>query len=298
MSKQPSFSTKISLSLAKKLRNDLEDQGFTFSKPPYTLFSAKKEGVSLSLYESGALVVQGKEKEPFIEFYLEPEILKDFSYTNPLVGVDFHPRLGVDEAGKGDFFGPLCVTCLYADKQGIEKLIALGVKDSKRLTDKKIITLGEKLEANFTTSTLKLFPLKYNELYSRFKNLNRMLAWGHATVLGDLFQKTGCKKAILDKFGPDAYVESALKYKGISLDLTQITKGEQDPVVAAASIIARMSFVKGIDSLSKEIGVELPKGANHGIIEVGKRLVAMHGEAILEKAGKLHFKTKNQIINS
>src|SRR5690348_5948122 len=97
------FTTKIDLSLAPKLEEDLKAQGFILSKPPYTLFSAKKKGVSCTLYESGSLMVQGKEMDSFMEFYLEPEILHSFTYSHPEAHLDLKPHIGMDEAGKGDF---------------------------------------------------------------------------------------------------------------------------------------------------------------------------------------------------
>src|SRR5580693_626798 len=103
------FVATIDLALADKLREDLVGQGFELTKPPYTLFSAQKTGVSCTLYTSGKLTVQGKGKDEFIAFYLEPEILKKLAYTHPELGVDMTARIGIDEAGKGDFFGPLCI---------------------------------------------------------------------------------------------------------------------------------------------------------------------------------------------
>lgn len=296
MNKPATFSTTINLSLASKLKQDLKDQGFEFTSPTHTLFSARKPGVSLTLYKSGSLVVQGREKNSFIEFYLEPEILKDFTYTNPLAALDFTPRIGMDEAGKGDYFGPLCVVSLYADKEGINTLVGWGVKDSKTFSDKKILQLGRKIQKEFQISTVKLFPTKYNDLYEKFKNLNKMLAWAHATALTSLHEKTHCKEAILDKFGPDSLVESVLNYKNVSLNLVQRTKGESDVVVAAASIIARCEFLWGMGKLSEEMELDLPKGANNGIISTGKQLVRKHGPEILRKVAKLHFKTTDQIL--
>src|SRR3990167_3452703 len=115
------FTTKIDLKLAQQLENDLLEQGFELSKPPYTLFSAKKKGVSCTLYESGSLIVQGKEMASFMEFYLEPIILKQFTYSHSASYLDLTPRIGMDEAGKGDFFGPLCIAALFADSEGIPK---------------------------------------------------------------------------------------------------------------------------------------------------------------------------------
>src|SRR5437899_709139 len=121
MNKPACFSTKIDLSLKEKLQSDLESQGFEISHPPYTLFSAKKKGISCTLYESGSLTVQGKDKEEFIEFYLEPEILKEFKFSNPEVHLDLTDRMGLDEAGKGDFFGPLCIAAVFANGEMIKE---------------------------------------------------------------------------------------------------------------------------------------------------------------------------------
>jgi ribonuclease HIII len=292
-----SFVTTIDLSLADKLKNDLLDQGFELSIPPYTLFSAKKQGVSLTLYTSGKLMVQGKGKEEFIAFYLEPEILKNLSYTHPHLDADLTPRIGIDEAGKGDFFGPLCIAGVYADKDGVQKLIEIGVRDSKTMQDKVIIAMASRIRSLFPHSIVRLHPLKYNELYDKFKNLNHLLAWGHATAIEELVQSTGCKKVIIDQFASEHVVENALKRKHLEVDLAQRHRGEEDPVVAAASILARAAFVEGIDQLGKMIGTTLPKGANSMVIAAAKKIVAQHGQEILKKLGKLHFKTLEQIIN-
>jgi ribonuclease HIII len=289
------FTTKVDVSLKDKLKKDLEEQGFSFSKPPYTIFSAKKPGISCSLYESGSLVIQGKNKDDFIEFYIEPEILKKLSYTYANLDVDFTPRIGVDEAGKGDFFGPLCIAGLYADKEGVDKLLSLGIKDSKKISDKKILELAKEIR-KFPNSVIRLFPLKYNELYSRFNNLNSLLGWGHATVISDLYAKTRCDKAIIDQFAGKHVVENALKKKQITIDLDQRHKGEEDPVVAGASVLARAGFLEGLESLGKEINFQLPKGASSLVIQAGKKLVEKFGEEILNKVGKKHFKTRKDIF--
>src|ERR1700730_9538190 len=108
------FTAKIDLKLADKIKNDLIEQGFEISRPPYTVFAAKKTGISCTLYESGSLTVQGKEMQHFIEFYLEPEILQEFQFSHPEAHLDTTPHIGMDEAGKGDFFGPLCVAAVFA----------------------------------------------------------------------------------------------------------------------------------------------------------------------------------------
>jgi ribonuclease HIII len=289
------FTTKIDLKLADKLKKDLLDQGFELTTPPYTIFSAKKKGVSCTLYESGSLTVQGKEKGPFIEFYLEPEILQEFRFSHATAHIDKTPHIGMDEAGKGDFFGPLCVAAVYADSDGIVKMQEMGVQDSKRLSDASIKKIAGKIRASYSYTVIRLFPMKYNELQAKFKNLNRLLGWAHAAALEDVIRKTDCKEALLDQFADKHVMENALKQKKIEVNLQQKVRGEEDLVVAAASILARAGFLEGLDTLSQEIGVPLPKGASSQVIEVGRKLVAKFGPEILSKVAKTHFKTMKDV---
>ena len=291
------FVATIDLSLASKLQTDLQEQGFEMAKPAYTVFSAQKQCVSCTLYTSGKLTVQGKGKDDFIAYYLEPEILKSVAYTYPELGVDMTPHIGVDEAGKGDFFGPLCIAGVQASEEGIKKLLALGVKDSKQMGDKNILRIASKIRPDFPHSIIRIFPEKYNEMYASFKNLNRLLAWGHSTAIEELVEKTGCRQALIDQFANESLVETALKKKNLSIALTQRPKAEQDPVVAAASILARAAFVDGMDQLSREVGFELPKGASDRVIEAGRRLMIKMGGESLRKFAKLHFKTYDEILS-
>ena len=290
------FTAQINPALATKLKNDLSEQGFALSQPPYTLFQAQKKGVTCTLYESGKLVVQGKEMAAFMEFYLEPEILQEFRFSHPEAHLDVVPHIGMDEAGKGDFFGPVCIAAVYADEAGIKKLFQMGVKDSKRLSDETILKLSAKIRAEFPVATVRLFPLKYNELYGRFKNLNRMLAWAHTAALKELSEKTGCRRAIVDQFAKEEVMNAALRQKHLEVALEQRTGGEADVVVAAASILARADFVKGIEQLGNEIGQILPKGASPSVREAGVLLVRKYGADILVKVAKVHFKTREEIL--
>ncbi len=295
MNKPNCFSAKIDLSLKDKLETDLQSQGFTFSKPPYTIFSAKKQGLSCTLYESGSLTVQGKEMQAFIEFYLEPEILKEFRFSHPELHLNLTPHIGMDEAGKGDFFGPLCIAALYADSEGIRELHKMGVRDSKSFSDDAIIKLAKKIRPQYAHTVIRLFPLKYNELYAKFKNLNRLLAWTHVAALGDLSQKTGCKEALLDQFADKHVAETFIKQKNLDVHLVQKVRGEEDLVVAAASILARASFLEGMDKLSEEFEMEIPKGASAIVIKTAEKLVAKFGKEVLQRVAKTHFKTMLQI---
>jgi ribonuclease HIII len=285
------FVAQIDLSLKDKLQSDLEQQGFTLNAAPYAYFSAKKGNLSCTLYHSGKLTVQGKDKDDFIAFYLEPEILKNLSYTHPSASHDNAARIGLDEAGKGDFFGPLCIAGIFVDEGKIKELLALGVKDSKKLTDETILKIAAKLRSSFPYKVLRLFPETYNRLYDKFHNLNRMLAWAHTTVLEELSKQTGCKKAILDQFAFPELVESFLKQKKLDTELTQKVRAEEDPVVAAASILARAAFVEGIKELEEKVGFTLPKGASAIVIKTAQNTFNQHGPSIFSQIAKIHFKT-------
>lgn len=292
------FVAKVDLALADKLKTDLTEQGFTLSKPAYTLFNAKKKGISCTLYTSGKLVVQGAEMRTFMEFYLEPEVLKSFTFTyqEEAKELDLTPRIGADEAGKGDFFGPLCVAVLYADRENISQLAALGVRDSKGLSDKKVTEIAQKLRGQYIHHIVKINPAKYNEIYLQFGNLNSLLAWAHVTAMEQIMQKSGCKNIILDQFADERVIKKALKRKNMEPDLLQRHRAEEDIVVAGASILARHAFLEGLEKLGREFSLVLPKGASKEVIAAGKKFVSMYGQEALAKVGKLHFKTLNAIL--
>src|ERR1700733_10351103 len=139
--KPTTFVTKVDISIAETMIADLQAQDFSITKPQYTLFSAKKKGLSCTLYQSGKLMVQGKGTPEFLEFYLEPQILGSFGYTYAELEIDKTARIGIDEAGKGDFFGPLCIAGVFAEGEDILRLKGLGVRDSKSISDPNILTI-------------------------------------------------------------------------------------------------------------------------------------------------------------
>lgn len=287
--------TTLDLSLRDKLLKDLDSQGFEIKNPPHTFFQGIKKGVSCTLYTTGKLVVQGANAAEFIQFYLEPELLGTFGYGYEEVH-DQTPRIGVDESGKGDFFGPLCIAGVFAGPSELAKLLKIGVKDSKKLDDVTIIKMAAQIKATVPHHIVRINPAKYNSLYSQFKNLNLLLAWAHATVIETLSLQTGCHRALIDQFTHLPLVENALKKKSLALEFSKKTKGESDRVVAAASILARAAFVEGLEKLSKTVGFELPKGASKQVVQVGKKIVREQGEAFLKDVAKVHFKTLNLIL--
>ncbi len=295
------FVTTIDLSISEKLRQGLLNQGFTLTQPAYTLYQAKKKGVSCTLYISGKLVVQGKESAAFIEFFLEPEILQTFTFRYdepdaPLSVNDSSGRIGIDESGKGDFFGPLCIAGVYAEGDAVAELKKLGVRDSKELKDDQSLAVAKKIRAKYQHSIIKIGPTRYNELYDKFRNLNSLLAWGHATAIDNLVKETGCTNVIVDKFANERVVQQALERKGVEVDLTQRVRAESDLVVAAASILARAAFLEGLSALSREMEITLPKGGGSRTLSVGRQFIGRHGVEALPKVCKVHFKNYQSIV--
>ena len=291
-----SFVATLEISQGDKLLSDLQKQGFEITIPPHTRFSAKKKGVSCTLYQSGKLVVQGKESAEFIEFYLEPEILKSFTYRHPMAKVDQTPRIGIDESGKGDFFGPLCIAGVFVQSTQFEQLQKMGVKDSKALSDTAIRKLAKEIKSLCLTHVVKINPPKYNQLYADFKNLNRLLAWGHATAIEQLAHHSNCHTVIIDQFADESVVELALKRKKLEIKLTQRHRAEEDLPVAAASILARAAFVEGLEQLSQEVGIALPKGSSEAVKRTGLDILQRWGEDKLRAICKQHFKTLDAIL--
>lgn len=134
---------------------------------------------------------------------------------------DFIPHIGVDESGKGDFFGPLCVAGVLVDERGSELFLKLGIKDSKKISDKKILELEPQIKANAEHTVIVISNKRYNELYSNIKNLNRLLAWGHARAIENILEKKECEYALSDQFGDEGLIKSALMKKGQSIRLEQ-----------------------------------------------------------------------------
>lgn len=208
---------------------------------------------------------------------------------------------GSDESGKGDLFGPLVVASVLLTKEQAEKITALGVKDSKQLTDKQIALLAVEIKTGATAyKVTSLQPLVYNRLYDAMKaerkNLNDLLAWCHAKVLNELLNEHSFSFAIVDRFCVHDLISRRLKGMPPSFSLLQIPKGERDPAVAAASILARNQYVTDMESLSEKVGVSLPKGASSGVKECAGRLLRQLGPDEMKQYVKWHFKTIAELL--
>ena len=270
--------------------------------------------IPVAFYNSGKALIQGKQGALQTQLKTWWNIRNNISTTpeaqavtqttfdeKPISHVEKNfsgkERIGLDESGKGDYFGPLVIAGVYVDAKTEDKLAALGVRDSKQLYDNRILALAEQIKALCPHFVVPIEPARYNELYTKVKNLNRLLAWGHAWTLENLLEKVSCDLAIIDKFGDDAYVHAALQEKGREIKVIQQTHAEADIAVAAASILARARFVQYMEQLSQKVGKTLPKGASDpSIVKIGQELVAEYGKDILNEVAKLHFKTTDVIF--
>jgi ribonuclease HIII len=284
------------------LEANLRARGYEFRKIPYAKFAASKDKVNVVLYESGKLVVQGKGTHEFVEFLLEPEILRQarLGYETLLEPELLWPRLGVDESGKGDFFGPLCVAGVYVNESVIKAWQGAGIRDSKNISsDKRIgelaVSIRETPGCVFTA--VPIGNEAYNRLYKTMRSVNAILAWGHARVIENLMlQKLRMNpppvRVISDQFAANkAVISKALMSLGREIELVQRHKAESDLAVAAASILARDEFVTRLARLEKDFAQKLPKGASAAVDSAAKEFLVKHGAENLPKVAKMHFRT-------
>jgi ribonuclease HIII len=287
---------------AETLRGVLLDEGFEFESKPYMLYSAKKGKLNVAVYEKGPkAVIQGRGLEEFITFILEPRVLGEarLGYEEVHSPELFEPHFGIDESGKGDLFGPLVIAGVYVNPEIARTLRDAGVQDSKAITsDKRIRDLAAVIrKARVPASVVTIAPPRYNELYRKIGNLNRLLAWGHARVIEDLCGLCPeCPRALSDKFADVRVLERALMDKGKKIVLDQRTKAESDYAVAAASILAREKFINWLDEAGKAAGVELPRGVSARVKESAVTLIRTHGADALDRHAKMHFKTASEVL--
>jgi ribonuclease HIII len=205
-------------------------------------------------------------------------------------------RIGIDESGKGDYFGPLVIAAVYVTPELEPDLRLMAVRDSKKISDGRVLEISRDIKQVCQHSVVAIGPQRYNELYERIRNLNRLLAWGHARALENLLERVDCQLAISDQFGDERFILRALLEKGKQIQLLQRPRAEDDLAVAAASILARAEFLIRLKRLSEQVGTTLPKGASPAV-ELGARMIVKkHGVDALKTVAKLHFKTTNVVL--
>lgn len=300
-----SFSLTLTPDDAEKLKQYCQDRGFPFSEPPqYARWKAEGTGFKIIYYASGKAVVQGKGADEFVRYTVEALCPLHAGTADraasalqpPQPPEHFAPHAGLDESGKGDFFGPLVICCAYVDERTVASLTAAGVRDCKLVNDAQLFNMAATIKSILTPSGFSVVVIgneAYNRLYAKFSNLNRLLAWGHARALENILEKVpGCPAALADQFGNPELIKRALLEKAQKIQLIQRHKAESDIAVAAASVLARAEFLNRLARLADTAGVKLPKGAGSGVLETGKKLWEQtHNTALFEKISKLHFST-------
>ena len=297
-----SYTALLTPEQATKLRALVDQLGFEFAPRPYTIFFAQKDKLSVAVYEKGPKVLlQGKGIEEFVQFQLEPEILGEakLGYEEVHSPEMFEPHFGIDESGKGDFFGPLVIAGVYVDRGIARKFMEAGIQDSKRIgSDAKIRTLADAIRKTqgAVHDVVVIGPERYNDLYEKFGNLNSLLGWGHARVIENLLGKrSDCPRALSDKFADARVIERSLLARGREITVDQRTKAESDPAVAAASILAREGFIDWLEKRGRALGVKLGRGVSAPIKEAARQLVEKHGSDMLRQVAKVHFRTAHEV---
>lgn len=302
--KKTSFSYKLTPGQAILLKDILTQGNYKKVPVEHTTIAVEIPHCRVNLYKSGKCLVQGKEAEDFVTFILEPAVLQqaNLGYEKILNPEATAPHMGVDESGKGDFFGPMVIASAYVDDEIADTLTAMDVRDSKTITsEKKLLGMArdirKALKGRF--AIVRIGPEAYNRLYAKFRNLNNMLAWAHARAIENLLEKVpDCPRAISDQFGKKEQVEKALMKNGQKIILEQMHKAESDIAVAAASILAREEFVMSLKRMEKDTGIELPKGASAAVRAAAIEVIKKHGPASLLTHVKCHFKTTDEVLKS
>ena len=302
--KLSSYTVKLDDAQMEKLRAILEARGWMPFEVGYTRFAFKADHlkVNVAAYTSGKVVVAGKGTEDFVRDLMEPEVTgaAKLGYDDVLHPDWFESHAGLDESGKGDFFGPVVAATVIADRPAIESWIKAGVKDSKRIAELQIIRLDKVIRETRGVAVRTWFcgMPKYNELMARPRaNLNTLLAWMHASALHDALGQKRVPWGLLDQFTEQPLVQRELARKGVTgFELRMRTKAEEDPVVAAASVVARAEFQRQMGSLSKKLGERLQKGAGPLVKEQAARIIEKFGARALGDYAKLHFRTAYEVV--
>lgn len=304
--KLSSYTVKLDEAQLARLRGILVERGWTPFEVAYTHFAFKADHlkVNVSAYTSGKVVVAGKGTEDFVRDVIEPEVTgaAKLGYDEVLHPEWFEAHAGLDESGKGDFFGPVIAATVIADRAAIDAWIKAGVKDSKKIAETQIMKLDALIRdtRGAVVRTCHCGMPKYNELMARpGANLNRLLAWQHATALEQALAVRRVPWGLLDQFSEQPLTQRELARKGVKdFELRMRTKAEEDPVVAAASVVARAEFVRQMHTLSQRLGEKLQKGAGAAVKVQGARIIEKFGARALGEFAKLHFRTAYEVVSA
>jgi ribonuclease HIII len=301
------FSEKIDIKKQEEIKEFILQNFDAIVNPKqYAFWEIKHKDFTATFYNSSKFVVQGKNISTVLEVLSSKH--NEFSKRETGNGKQnieatpftvhcspFTPYIGTDESGKGDFFGPLCVAGVMVDEKNRPIFEELGIRDSKTLKDEQMLKMAVQIQKNSVYSVVAISNAKYNELYANFKNLNKLLAWGHAKVIENILEKKECDYALSDKFGDERLILNALQKRGQKIQLEQRTKAESDIAVAAASVLARATFVQKMRSMENFYRLKFPKGCN-GIVKTSAgEFIKKYGKERLIEVCKAHFKTYKEI---
>ncbi|MBA3849752.1 MAG: ribonuclease HIII [Opitutus sp.] len=296
------YTIKLDDAQMAKLRAAVAKKQWEEAEVPYARFAFKGPKVNVTAYESGKVVVAGKETEDFVQNVIEAEVtgLAQLGYDDVHHPEWFEPHAGLDESGKGDLFGPVVAATVIAERAQIEAWRAAGVRDSKSIEDSQILKLDEFIRGTpgAVVEVVSCGMAKYNELMLKpHANLNRLLAWQHARALEAALQKKWVARGLLDQFSQEPLVQRELKKRGLGrFHLEMRTKAEEDPVVAAASVVARAEFVRTMRALARASGERLQFGAGAAAKAQAARIVERFGALSLGRFAKLHFRTSYEVV--
>jgi len=286
------FSEKIDKSKQEEYKTRILENFEAIVNPKqYAFWEIKHPDFTATFYNSSKFVVQGRSIDGVLQV-LGLEIKDKSADIIEEISV---PHIGTDESGKGDFFGPLVVAGVFVDNENKEYFEKLGIRDSKTLKDNVMINMALEIQKRAPFSVVAISNSKYNELYKKFKNLNKLLAWAHATVIENILAKVSCDTALSDKFGDESLILNALKTRGKQIMLEQRCRAENDIAVAAASVLARATFVNKMTSLERFYGLEFSKGCNSIVKVQAEKFVQKYGKERLSEVCKCHFKTFSEI---
>jgi ribonuclease HIII len=281
--------------LERRLRRELPPEA-EWRRVEHARFAVKATGVSVVCYRSGKLVVQGKDLDAFAARFL-PELgdQDDGGADAPAIAFDA-PTIGSDEAGKGDYFGPLVVAAVFAEPSRAAELAAMGVADSKGLSDLRMFPMAERIEGAFDCEVRALAPPDYNARWTADPNVNHVLADLHAEAIAALWQRHRDATILVDRFAAENVLAGRLQRRSVAPQrLVQVPRAESHPVVAAASVVARVRFLEGLKQCTEDSGTDLHKGAGPAVDEAAARVFGIGGRVLLARVAKMHFKNSQRV---
>ena len=295
---------KVNDEIKKKMIEYYKDK-VRDKKIPYVVFQAQEEDTVITMYESGKVMFQGVSADVDAAMWgTALENTKEKQAERKKENAKYYncSAVGSDEVGTGDYFGPIVVTATFVSKEDIPFLEKLGVGDSKKIDDSKILKIAPEIAKKIKYKSVILSNREYNENYTKDINMNKIQAILHNRVLDQLVNEVRPKYdyIIVDEFAREArYYDYIKDQKVIQRDITFMTKAEdKNMAVACGSIISRYIFLKEFDKLCDSIHIPLPKGAGKDVDSIGEEVVEKYGEEKLKDIAKLNFKNTERILHT